>query len=74
MEIPLTPELEARLHRVAAATRREAEEIVRDVVQSYLDHDEWFRNEVGKGLRELDEGNSLGTEDVVKRIERLFQP
>lgn len=74
MEIPLTPELEARLHRVAAATGREAEEIVRDVVQTYLEHDQCFRNEVGKGSRQLEEGSSLGTEDVVKRIERPFQP
>lgn len=72
MEIPLTPELEAGLHRVAAASGRQAEEIVRDVVQAYLEHDQWFRNEVLKGMQQLDKGDSLANEDVARRIERLF--
>jgi len=73
MEIPLSPELEAGLHRVAAATGRGTEEIVRDAVQAYLEHDQWFQNEVRKGVRQLDRGDSLANDDVGKRIERLFQ-
>ncbi|MGE5325208.1 MAG: CopG family ribbon-helix-helix protein [Actinomycetota bacterium] len=74
MEIPLTPELEARLQRVAAATGRGAEEIVGEVVKTYLEHDQWFRNEVQKGLQQLEQGESFEHDDVAKRLQRLFHP
>jgi predicted transcriptional regulator len=72
MEIALTPELEAKLQRLAAQTKRGAEEIVREAVQAYLDHDQWFRNQVQQGLGQLERGEFLSHEDVVNRIERLF--
>ena len=37
MEVHLNPELEARLSELARATGRAKEELVRDVVSSYLD-------------------------------------
>ncbi len=72
MEIPLTPEFEAKLQRLAAQTGRRAEEIVREAVQAYLEHDQWFRNQVQQGLGQLERGEFLSHEDVVDRIERLF--
>jgi predicted transcriptional regulator len=72
MEIALTPELEAKLQRLAAQTKRGAEDIVREAVQAYLDHDQWFRNQVQQGLGQLERGEFLSHEDVISRIERLF--
>ncbi|HWG50270.1 MAG TPA: hypothetical protein VN669_11285 [Candidatus Acidoferrales bacterium] len=74
MEIPFTPELEAKLQSFAAATGRKTEEIVREALQAYLEHDQWFRNQVQQGLAQLDRGDSLSHEDTVNRIERLFHP
>ena len=37
------------------------------------DHDRWFRQEVKKGLDQLDRGESIPHEEVVSRIERLFR-
>ena len=44
MEISFTPELEARLNRVASQTGKEPDEVVRDLVANYLDHEELSRS------------------------------
>jgi len=49
-EISFASELEARLKRIASQTGKGPDEVVRELVANYLDHDEWFRQEVGKGL------------------------
>ena len=43
MEVHFTPELQAKLDRIAAENRREADEYVQQLVETYLDHDAWFR-------------------------------
>jgi predicted DNA-binding protein len=51
MEISLAPEVEARLARIASEEGKAANQVVQELVASYLDHDEWFRREVQKGWR-----------------------
>jgi len=46
MEVHFTPELQAKLDRVAAENCRAADDYVRQVVEDYLDHDAWFRQKV----------------------------
>jgi predicted transcriptional regulator len=41
MEISLGPELEAKLKRIASQAGKAPDEVVRELVASYLDHDEW---------------------------------
>ena len=72
MEVHLTPELEAKVHRIAAENRRGTEEYVQELVEHYVDHDAWFRQEVKKGLDQLDRGESVPHSEVVARIERLL--
>lgn len=56
MEISLRPEIEARLNRIASQDGKAADQLVQELVANYLDHDEWFRAKVGKGLASLDAG------------------
>ena len=56
MEIPLAPELEDKLNRIASQTGKGVGEIVDKLVANYFDHDEWFRQEVEKGIVSLDHG------------------
>ena len=70
MEIHLHPDLEAKLNRVAAENNRGAEEYVQQLVEHYVDHDAWFRQEVKKGLDQLGRGESLTDKEVGARIER----
>jgi len=50
MELHLPSELQAKVERAAADNDSGAEEYVRQLVQHYLEHDAWFRQQVKKGL------------------------
>jgi predicted transcriptional regulator len=70
MEISFAPEVEARLNRIASETGKAPDQVVQELVATHLDHDEWFRQEVGKGLASLDRGKSVSHEDVRRQMER----
>ena len=72
MEISFAPDLEAKLNRIASQTGKGPDEVVRELVAKYLDHDEWFRQEVGKGLASLDQGKTVSHEDVRRQMDRLL--
>ena len=72
MEISFAPDLEARLARIASQTGKGPDEVVRELVATYLDHDEWFRQEVGKGLASLDQGKTVSHEDVRRQMDRIL--
>ena len=72
MEISFAPELEARLNQIASQTGKGADELVLELVANYLDHDQWFRQEVAKGMASLDEGKFVSNDDVRRRMERIL--
>jgi len=72
MEVPLKPELEAKLSRIASSSGRAAEQVVQELVERFVDHDQWFRQEVEKGLAQLDRGEFIDHDEVVARIEKMF--
>jgi predicted transcriptional regulator len=49
MDLQVPSELEARLARFAAQTRRTVDEVAVDLLVSSVDHDEWFRTEIKRG-------------------------
>lgn len=73
MELKLTPELQAKVERAAAENKSGAAEYVRQLVEHYVDHDRWFRQQVQKGLDQLDRGEYLEHEEVWARIEKLLR-
>lgn len=72
MEISFAPDLEAKLNRIASQTGKEPGQIVRELVASHLDHQEWFTQEVGKGLASLDSGKSISHDEVRHQMERIL--
>ena len=72
MEISLAPELEAKLNQIASETGKGANQVVQELVANYLDHDEWFKREVKKGLSSLDDGKSVSHEEVRRQMERIL--
>jgi len=72
MEISLAPEVEAKLNRIASESGKAADQVVQELVANYLDHDEWFKHEVKKGLSSLDGGKSVSHEDVRRQMERIL--
>ena len=73
MEVPLKPELEAKLARIAAQNGRASEQVIEELVEKFVDHDQWFKQEVEKGLAELDRGEFIEHDEVVARIEKMFR-
>jgi predicted transcriptional regulator len=73
MEVHLPPELQAKVERAAAENNSGAEEYVKQLVEHYFEHDAWFRQQVKKGLDQLDRGESLSHEEVGARIEQMFR-
>ena len=73
MEVHFTPELQAKLDRVAAENRRGAGEYVQQLVENYLDYDVWFRQKVTASLSQLDRGEFLTHDEVGARLEKMFQ-
>jgi len=73
MEVHLPPELQAKVDRAAAENNSGAEEFVKQLVEHYLDHDAWFRQQVKKGLDQLDRGEFLTHEEVGARIDKMFR-
>jgi predicted transcriptional regulator len=70
MEISFAPELEAKLKQIALPTGRGPDGVVRELVANYLDHDQWFRQEVAKGLASLDQGKLVSHDEMRRRMER----
>src|SRR5579862_370826 len=62
VELCLVPEVEARLTGIASEAGKAANEVVQGLVANYVDHDEWFRREVRKGLGSLDSGKFVSHE------------
>lgn len=73
MEVHFNPELQAKLDRVAAESRSTPGAYVQQLVESYLDHDAWFRHKVTASLDRLNRGEFLTHEEVGERLEKMFQ-
>jgi predicted transcriptional regulator len=74
MEVKLNPELQAKLASVAGENNRGVKDHVQQLVEHYLDHDEWFRQQVKRGLDQLDGGEFVSHEEVGTRLKQMFRP
>jgi len=72
MEVDLTPDLEAKLTRLAAEQGRDARALVREALERFLDYDEWFAREVKRGLDAADRGELSEHADIGKLIDRRY--
>jgi predicted transcriptional regulator len=69
MSLQLSPELEAKLTRLAAETGRTVDQVALDLLATSMDHDEWFRAEVEKGRAVAREGKLIEHDDVAARFD-----
>ncbi len=69
-----TPELQAKLNRVAAENESGADEYVQQLVERYLEDDARFRAAVRKGILQADRGELIEEEAMDARVARMFQP
>jgi RHH-type transcriptional regulator, rel operon repressor / antitoxin RelB len=72
MEIPLTPDLHAKLARLAAQQGRDTEALIVEAVERMVSYDEWFLREVRKGIAAADRGELRDHEEVRKLIDQRY--
>ncbi len=70
MEVHLNLEIQTKLSRIAAARGSDPEMLAREVIERFVDYDDWFIREVEKGLAAADRGEFLTHEEVATRIEK----
>jgi predicted transcriptional regulator len=72
MEVHLSPELQAKLDRMASEQGRDTQSLVHEAVERLVGYDEWFLAEVEKGLSQIENGEVLEHEEVGARLEKLL--
>ena len=73
MDVNLSPDLQARLARLAAERGSDAAALVLEAVERFVDYDEWFLQEVRKGLSAADHGELIDHEDIGKLINSRYR-
>jgi predicted transcriptional regulator len=72
MDVPLSPELQAKLTRLAEQLGRTADALVVDAVERLVNYDEWFFREVEKGLAAADRGEFVDHTSVGKLVDQRY--
>ena len=72
MEVHFTPDLEAKLARLATQQGRSAETLVQEAVGRLVDYDEWFLQEMDKGLASADHDEFVERESIRELIDRRY--
>lgn len=72
MDVPLNPDLQAKLSRLAAQQGRASEALVVEAIERLVNYDEWFLREVDKGLAAADRGELVDHSDVRKMIDERY--
>jgi predicted transcriptional regulator len=73
MDVQLSPDKEARLQDVASRTGRDAAQLVAEAVDRMLEYDARFVEAVEEGRAAARRGELLEHDEVVSRIEGMFQ-
>ena len=66
------PDLQEKLSRIATQQGRAAETLVREAVERLVDYDDWFLQEVDKGLAAADRGEFIEHDAVRKLIDTRY--
>jgi predicted transcriptional regulator len=72
MDVPLNPDLQAKLSRLAAEQGRASESLIVEAVERMVNYEEWFLREVNKGLAAAERGEFVDHADVRKMIDERY--
>ncbi len=73
MEVRLKADLQEKLTRLASQQGRDSESLVVEAVERLVNYDEWFLQEVEKGLAAAERGEFIGHEDIKKLIDDRYR-
>ncbi len=70
--MPLNPDLQAKLRRLAEQQGRASTALIVEAVERMVNYDEWFLREVDKGLAAAESGQLVDHADVRKMIDERY--
>ena len=73
MEIHLAPETEAQLQHLAASQGKEPAQVAEETLARVLQRQAEFIEGVRRGMAAAERGEVISHQEVVARIDRLFQ-
>lgn len=74
MEVILSPDVQAKLARIAQECGTEPQALAQKAIEPLVNYDDWFLTEVDKGMSQIERGETLSHEEVSMRLEqRLTQ-
>lgn len=74
MEVHFSPDTEVQLKELAARKGKDAAQVVEEAVSNMLERQARFVEDVRRGIASADRGELIDHEEVVRRIDRHFQP
>ena len=72
MNVSLDADIQAKLQRLASEQGRDAEALAREAIERFVNYDDWFMQEVEKGLAQIARGEVLSHQQVGVRLEKLL--
>ncbi len=72
MEVHLKPDVEAKLSRLASQQGRDAAALAEEAIERLVDYDDWFLQQVDKGLAAADRGDFVEHDAVRNLIDRRY--
>jgi predicted transcriptional regulator len=73
MEVPFSPDKEARLRQFATRAGKDTVQVVEEAVDRMLDYDARFVEAVEEGRAAARRGDLLEHDEVVERIQQMFR-
>ncbi len=73
MEVDLSADLQARLDAIADQRGCDPQALAREAIERLVNYDDWFIQEVEKGLAQIERGQVLTHEAVGARLEERLK-
>lgn len=73
MEVPFAPEVQARIEEVAFRMGKNPVELVQAATIRVLENEARFAAAVNRGIQQADRGEFIDHEELLQRVDRLFQ-
>ena len=72
MEVPLTPDLQAKLNRLASQQGRASESLAMEAIERMVNFDSYFLSEVEEGIAAADRDELVAHDEVGKLINQRY--
>ena len=68
LSVRLNAGVKRRLENLAAKSRRSESFLAAKAIAAYIEIDEWQRQEIAKGIKDLDAGRTVSHEEIVREL------